>query len=76
MSISTKQPQQPIGVSPSSEVFVPRSHQWVQLRNSLSEYSEDTALLLCPKDRDRWIAWIPGFGQATLERSQLLKAID
>lgn len=76
MNIPTKKPQQSIAASPSSEVFVPKAHQWVQLRNSLSEYSEDTALLLCPGVQDRWIAWIPGFGQATLERSQLLKAID
>lgn len=72
MSISTKKPQQPI----AADVFVPKAHQWVQLRNPLSDYSEDAALLLCPGDRDRWLAWIPGFGQATLERSQLLKAID
>ncbi len=76
MSIFTKKPQQQTAAFLSSEVFIPQANQWVQLRNCLSEYSADTALLLCPGDRDRWIAWVPGFGQATLERSQLLKAID
>lgn len=72
MSISTKRPKQLQPAATSSEIFVPQADQWVQLRDCLSEYSADTALLLCQGDKGRWIAWVPGFGQATLERSQLL----
>lgn len=75
MSISTKVPQTLQATVPSSDVFVPKSDQWVQLRDCLSQYSADTALLLCEGDNGRWVAWVPGFGQATLERSQLLRAI-
>lgn len=75
MSISTKKPLHEAVLSTPSTIFVPQADQWVQLRNYLSDYSADTALLLCPGDNDRWIAWVPGFGQATLDRSQLLKAI-
>ncbi|WP_299408159.1 hypothetical protein [Acaryochloris sp. IP29b_bin.148] len=73
MSISTKTPQATLSLA---DVFVPKAAQWVQLRDCLSEYSADTALLLCEAEKDRWVAWVPGFGQATLERSQLLQAID
>ncbi len=53
--------------------FVPQAHTWVQLRDPLSEYSDDQALLLC-QDEDGWVAWVPGYGEAHLSREQILKA--
>jgi hypothetical protein len=55
------------------EVFEPQSHQWVQLRERLSAYSFDQALLLCPETGDRWVAWVPDYGEAILQREQILK---
>ncbi|NJK29695.1 MAG: hypothetical protein HC851_01635 [Acaryochloris sp. RU_4_1] len=73
ISISTKVPEQTLV---SSDSFVPRADQWVQLRDCLSEYSSDTALLLCEEEAGQWVAWVPGFGSATLNRSQLLRAVS
>jgi hypothetical protein len=53
--------------------FVPQAHAWVQLRNPLSAYSDDQALLLC-EDENGWVAWVPGYGEAHLSREQILKA--
>jgi hypothetical protein len=46
----------------------------VQLRDRLSEYSDDQALLLCEATDGRWVAWIPDHGEALLERDQFLKS--
>jgi hypothetical protein len=56
--------------------FTPEADQWVQLRDSLSDYSADEALLLCEEVEGYWVAWIPSYGQARVRREQLLKAID
>lgn len=68
------------GVTPVSQhsvaptdAFIPHAHQWVQLRDRLSEYSDDQALLLCEATEGRWVAWIPNHGEALLERDQFLK---
>lgn len=74
MSISTKKPQTVQTTVTTPDIFIPQADQWVHLRDALSDYSADTALLLCEGEKDHWIAWVPGFGQAILERSQLLQA--
>jgi hypothetical protein len=65
-------------VSPSAvalpERFIPQAHQWVQLRDRLSEYSADQALLLCEVESDQWIAWVPNLGQVMLGRDQIVQA--
>lgn len=58
------------------EAFSPTANQWVQLRDRLSEYSADQALLLCEIDSDQWVAWVPNYGQATLGRAQMVMAIS
>ena len=57
----------------SADAFVPHADQWVQLRDRLSEYSDDQALLLCKAADGRWVAWIPNYGEALLDRDQFLK---
>ncbi|MBW4540550.1 MAG: hypothetical protein KME43_15590 [Myxacorys chilensis ATA2-1-KO14] len=67
----------PLGSQPSVapvDAFIPQADQWVQLRDRLSEYSDDQALLLCEATDDRWVAWIPNHGEALLERDQFLKS--
>lgn len=59
-----------------ADIFVPQTHEWVQLRERLSEYSYDQALLLCAEDRDRWVAWVPDYGMAILQREQMLKLAE
>jgi hypothetical protein len=70
MRVSSFAPQQAPAVSIS---FVPQAHQWVQLRDCLSEFSDDRALLLCQETEDRWVAWVPDYGEAILTRDQILK---
>ncbi|MBE9077850.1 hypothetical protein IQ241_11185 [Romeria aff. gracilis LEGE 07310] len=55
------------------ESFIPKAHEWVKLRNPISEYSADEALLLCEASEDCWVAWVPGYGEARLNRQQLLQ---
>ncbi|MGL5081353.1 MAG: hypothetical protein ACRC8A_07685 [Microcoleaceae cyanobacterium] len=55
------------------DTFIPRANDWVQLRDSLSDYSADQALLLCETSNDRWVAWVPDYGEAVLKRGQFLK---
>lgn len=53
-----------------SAEFVPQSNLWVKLRDPLSAYSFDEALLLCEKANGGWIAWVPDLGEVTLDRHQ------
>jgi hypothetical protein len=53
-------------------IFSPQAHSWVMLRDPLTEYSDEQALLLCEEADGRWVAWIPGYGEARLERKQML----
>jgi hypothetical protein len=69
MKVSILTPQ---SVAAPATVFIPQASQWVQLRDRLSEYSADHALLLCEETAGRWVAWVPDYGQALLEREQLL----
>ncbi len=50
--------------------FVPQRDLWVELRNPPAKYAEDTALLVCKVDVDVWAAWVPGFGELLVNRSQ------
>jgi hypothetical protein len=50
--------------------FMPQRDLWVQLRNPPAKYAEDTALLVCAADVDVWVAWVPGYGEILLTRSQ------
>ncbi|MGB7412695.1 MAG: hypothetical protein WA902_00665 [Thermosynechococcaceae cyanobacterium] len=59
----------------SKEVFVPQKDQWVQLRDCLSTYGADQALLLCESGDDQWVAWVPNHGQAVLGREQMVMAL-
>jgi hypothetical protein len=42
---------------------------WVKLSQVPSEYCADEALLLCQESFDTWVAWIPGYGEMLLDRS-------
>jgi hypothetical protein len=42
---------------------------WVKLFQVPSEYCADEALLLCQESFDTWVAWIPGYGETLLDRS-------
>lgn len=39
---------------------------WVQLVDPPSAFSADEALLLCQEAENRWLGWIPGYGEASL----------
>lgn len=43
---------------------------WVKLLYAPSAYSSDEALLLCQYDKQHWLAWVPDYGEITLERSE------
>jgi hypothetical protein len=42
---------------------------WVKLFQLPSAYSANEALLLCQESLDTWVAWIPGYGEILLDRS-------
>jgi hypothetical protein len=50
--------------------FIPQRDLWVELRNPPAKYAEDMALLVCEVDADDWIAWVPGFGELLVNRSE------
>jgi hypothetical protein len=60
-------------LSESSAEFVPEPNLWVKLRDPLSAYSFDEALLLCQRAGDSWIAWVPDLGEVGLNRHQFYK---
>lgn len=53
--------------------FIPQAHQWVRLRDRISPYSAEEALLLCENSDGSWVTWVPDYGEATLQREKLLK---
>jgi hypothetical protein len=42
---------------------------WVKLFHVPNEYCANEALLLCQESFDTWVAWVPGYGEALLDRS-------
>ena len=42
---------------------------WVKLFQVPNEYCADEALLLCQESFDTWVAWVPGYGEMLLDRS-------
>lgn len=46
--------------------------QWVNLIEPLSSFSFDEALLLCEESQDKWLGWVPGFGEKHLDISEFL----
>jgi hypothetical protein len=71
----------PTDNGPGTE-FAPTPYLWVKLRDLLSDYSYDEALLLCEvaaessSDFDsnsapqEWVAWVPDVGEVRLQRRQ------
>jgi hypothetical protein len=43
---------------------------WVKLRQAPGLFSSDEALLLCPLERDQWLAWVPDYGEITLDQDE------
>jgi hypothetical protein len=42
---------------------------WVKLLQSPSNYAFDEAKLLCQESPDTWFAWVPDYGEVTVDRS-------
>jgi hypothetical protein len=55
-----------------SSQFIPATHLWVKLRAPITNYSHDEALLLCEEEEGNWVAWVPGYGETLLLRSQFI----
>jgi hypothetical protein len=53
-----------------AEIFIPQPNTWVRLRDPLSSYSFEEALLLCEEANGHWQAWVPDFGKTVLQRHQ------
>lgn len=70
MRVYTPSPQ---NTTDQTVAFVPQPGQWVQLRDRLSNYSYDQALLQCEGSNGHWVAWVPDHGLAMLKREQFLK---
>lgn len=53
-----------------------RPNNWVRLRQPLSAYSPNEALLLCEEAEDSWVAWVPDLGEVRLHRYQFSEIED
>jgi hypothetical protein len=53
--------------------FIPQPDSWVRLRDQLSPFSFDQALLLCELVADEWLAWVPDYGETSLHRQQFYR---
>lgn len=49
---------------------------WVKLRQAPGLFSSDEALLLCPLEDHQWLAWIPDYGEMTLDQDEFYLAWD
>ncbi|MEB3151235.1 MAG: hypothetical protein VKL60_19725 [Sphaerospermopsis sp.] len=45
---------------------------WVKLLYLPDAFSFDEALLLCQVSQEEWVAWIPDYGEALLNVSQMI----
>lgn len=65
---------------PSSDALprrsTPQPATWVKLRHLPSPLSFDEALLLCREDEQRWVAWVPDFGELILRPEQFEHSQD
>ena len=43
------------------------SGQWVHVIKPLTALNFDEALLLCQESLEKWVVWVPGFGEARLK---------
>jgi len=52
----------------STSVVVPKftASTWVKVLNPPTAFSFDEAWLLCECSEDRWLAWIPDYGEIVL----------
>jgi len=48
--------------------YPPAEAVWVVLQSLAAELCGQEALLLCRTGETRWLAWIPDYGEVTLER--------
>jgi hypothetical protein len=56
-----------------ADIFTPKPYLWAKLREPLSPYSADEALLLCEEAGEQWVVWVPDFGVAVVGRHQLYR---
>lgn len=64
----------PKALGSDAATFQPESDLWVALRNPPSDYSHHEALLLCEIESGNWVAWVPGYGEIMLNRSQFYQS--
>lgn len=55
--------------------FQPQADIWVKLRNRPHDYSDDEALLMCETGAGGWLAWVPGFGQISLQPGEFYRLV-
>jgi hypothetical protein len=56
------------GWNPACHITYNRD-SWVKLLQPPSEYAMDEAKLLCQESATTWSAWVPGYGEVTLEET-------
>ncbi|MBF2079731.1 MAG: hypothetical protein IGR76_14730 [Synechococcales cyanobacterium T60_A2020_003] len=57
----------PLGFPSSVETI------WVKLKATPSPYSHSEAVLLCEIAEDKWLAWVPDFGEMQLTSAQFVR---
>lgn len=73
MKLKSRKPVVSVPLKPQPQNWYNKS-TWVKLRERLSPYSHDEALLLCQETETQWVVWIPDYGEAILDQSQFGEA--
>lgn len=55
---------------------IPISGTWVKLLQAPGMFSSDEALLLCKLGETQWLAWIPDYGEITLDQDEFYELWD
>jgi hypothetical protein len=58
---------------PTAPQFAPST--WVKLFNPPTAFSFDEAWLLCEHSEQKWLAWIPDYGEILLSTDEFYNAI-
>ncbi|HIK14460.1 MAG TPA: hypothetical protein IGS53_04095 [Leptolyngbyaceae cyanobacterium M33_DOE_097] len=52
----------------ATTAYPPAESVWVVLQSFAAELCGQEALLLCRTGETKWLAWVPDYGEVTLER--------
>lgn len=61
-------PNAPVAWNPVCQITYTRD-TWVTLVEKPSPYASDEAKLICQESNDKWLTWVPNYGQLVVDKS-------